>query len=366
MMKALVIVTAHFGYDGISNVAKSYYLYQDHNRVQMDLMTINEIPESLRKEIERNGDKSYVLGQRNKNPLSYILELSRIIRKNRYDVVHIHGNSNTMFVELWAAMLGGCKTRIPHSHNTKCDHPVINKLLRPLFKVAYTDAFACGVEAGEWLFDKGEATVIPNGVDLQRYTLDESFRVEYKKELGLEGRLVIGHVGRFSVQKNHKKLLTIFAAIQKKNPNASLLMWGEGELMEEVKMQAQEIGGDIRFMGTSDHIEQCLHAVDIIVFPSVYEGLPLFLVEAQALGLPCLLSDTVSPMTKITDSVAYEPFGATDEEWADATLKLLANQDVVENSKKAHKVIREAGYDIRINAGKLIDKYEQLILKNNG
>lgn len=364
-MKALVIVTAHFGYDGISNVAKSYYLYQDHKRVQMDLVTINEIPESLRSEIEHNGDKSYVLRERNKNPLSYVFALSRIVKKGKYDVVHIHGNSNTMFVELWAAMLGGCKTRIPHSHNTKCDHPIINKILRPLFKIAYTDAFACGVEAGEWLFKKNEATIIPNGVDLQRYTLDESFRVQYKNELGLDGRLVIGHVGRFSVQKNHKKLLSIFAAIQKKKPMVSLLMWGEGELMEDAKEQAQQIGGDIRFMGTSDHIEKCLHAVDIIVFPSVYEGLPLFLVEAQAMGMPCLLSDTVSPMTKITDSVAYEPFGASDEEWADAAIKMMEGQNVIENSKKAHELIREAGYDIRVNAGKLIDKYEQLKAKNN-
>lgn len=365
-MKVLVIVTAHFGYDGISNVAKNYYLYQNHDNVQMDLMTINQIPEDLKKEIEHNGNKNFVLSQRNKNPLAYMIALSKIIKKNRYDIVHVHGNSNTMFVELWAAMIGGCKTRIAHSHNTKCDHPVINKILRLLFKMAYTDGFACGVEAGEWLFAKGEATVIPNGVDLKRYTMDETIRAKYKRELGLEGKVVIGHVGRFSYQKNHKKLLSIFAAIQKLNPNVALLMWGEGELMDECKEQARQIDGDIRFMGTSNQIEKCLHSVDIIVFPSVYEGLPLFLVEAQAMGLPCLLSDTVSPMTKITDSVSYEKFDADDETWAKHALAMLNEQNAVENSKVAHEKIREAGYDIRVNAEKLLEKYENLIIKNNG
>lgn len=365
-MKVLVVVTALFGYDGISNVAKNYYLYQNHKKLQMDLLTINDIPLSLKNEIEYNGDQSYVFNYRNRNPIKYIKNLSGLVKVNKYDVVHIHGNSNTMFVDLWGAMLGGCKTRIAHSHNTKCDHPFINMLLRPLFQMSYTGAFACGEEAGEWLFKKGEATIIANGVDLERFTLKEDYRKQYKKELRVENRLVIGHVGRFSVQKNHHKLLSIFESIKKRNPNVSLLMWGEGELMEEARGQAKKIGGDIRFMGTSNEIEKCLHAVDIILFPSIYEGLPLFLVEAQAMGLPCLLSNTVSPMTKITKYVFYEELEACDEAWAKEVLRIASISKVEDNAKSAHEAIRSAGYDIRIKAGELIDVYQQLINKNNG
>ncbi len=366
MMKVLVIVTAHFGYDGISNVAKNYYLYQDHSKIQMDLLTINDVPQHLKDEMARNGDRSFVFSCRNKNPLRYVVNLSKLIKENKYDIVHIHGNSNTMFVELWAAMLGGCKTRIAHSHNTKCDHPFINKLLCPLFKTAYTGAFACGTEAGEWLFNKGEATIIANGVDLDKFTLDVHTRNQYKKELGVENKLVIGHVGRFSVQKNHRKLLSIFDEVKKINPEVSLLMWGEGELMDNVREQAEEIGGDIRFMGTSNNIEKCLHAVDIIVFPSLFEGLPLFLVEAQAIGVPCLLSETVSPMVKITESVFFKKLEASDEDWANEILRIVMVSKVEENSKTAHKSIQSAGYDIRENADNLIHIYEQQMRINHG
>lgn len=365
-MKILVIINAHFGTDGISNVAKNYYLYQNHSRVRMDLLTINEIPGELEEEMERNGDNCYVLNKRNSNPFAYLTELIRIIKTNRYDIVHTHGNSNTICIELLAAKLGGCKVRIAHSHNTRCDHPIINALLRPAFKMTYTDGFACGKEAGRWLFKKDEFTVVANGVDLQRYSLDVNFRSRYRKDLGLEGRMVIGHVGRFSLQKNHKKLLSIYAAIKKQNPNASLLMWGEGELIDNIQAQAMEIGGDIRFMGISNQIERCLHALDIIIFPSLYEGLPLSLVEAQAMGLPCLLSDTISPMTKITDWVKFIPLTSDDETWANEALHLIETSNMIFNARKAHQQIRNAGYDIRENAGKLLSKYKQLIHKNNG
>lgn len=365
-MKILVVVNSHFGYDGISNVATNYYIYQDHSKLRMDLMTINEIPAKLKQEIQRNGDNHYIMPQRNKNPFSYVFSLSRLIRKNRYDAVHVHGNSNTIFIELVSAMLGGCKTRIAHSHNTKCDHPVINKILSPLFRLSYTDGFACGREAGEWLFGKNKVMVIENGVDLERFTLNLNYRNSLRKAQGVDNRIVIGHVGRFSIQKNHTKLISIFSSIQKINPNVTLMMWGEGELLEDVKKQANEVGGDIRFMGTSNEIEKCLHAVDIIVFPSLFEGLPLFLVEAQAMGLPCLLSDTVSPMTKITDFVYYEPLDASDDSWAKKTLDIVSKSKVESNAKISHTCIREAGYDIRVKANDLVLKYQQLINKNNG
>lgn len=366
MMKVLVIVTAHFGYDGISNVATNYYLYQNHKKVQMDLLTINEIPTFLKQEMAKNGDRHYILNFRNSNPLKYIINLSRLIKANQYDVVHIHGNSNTMAVDLCAALFAGCKTRIAHCHTTKSDHPFINRLLRPLFKRVYTDAFACSVEAGEWLFRKGEATIIANGIDLQRFTLNEAFRTQYKKELGLENRLVIGHVGRFSAEKNHQKLLSIYDAVRQVNPNVTLLMWGDGELLEEVREQAKRMGGDIRLMGTSHEIEKCLHAIDVIVFPSLYEGLPLILIEAQAIGIPCLLSNTVPPMAQITPAVYYTDLHASDQEWANETMRIASLSKVEDNARTSHALIRAAGYDIRMKADQLLDIYNQLIQKNHG
>lgn len=364
-MKVLVIVTSHFGYDGISNVVTNYYIYQDHAKIKMDLVTINKVPENLAKEIESNGDNNFVLAQRNKNPLGYIYALTKLIRKERYDIVHVHGNSSTMFIELLAALLGRCKVRIAHSHNTKCDHVIINRILSPLFKLSYTNAFACGIEAGEWLFKKGEATIISNGVDLQRFVLNIDYRISLRKKLCVDGRIVIGHVGRFSKQKNHEKLISIFSCLRTLNPNVSLLMWGEGELKEHIRGLAKGVGGDIRFMGTSNEIEKCLQAVDIIIFPSLYEGLPLFLIEAQSIGIPCILSDTVSPNSKITDWVYFLPLNASDYEWAQKSLHILSESTVEDNAPKAHDYIRRAGYDICANANDLFEKYKQLINKKD-
>jgi len=360
-MKILVVVTSHFGYDGISNVASNYYVYQDHSRIKMDLVTINKIPVKLKTEFENNGDQSYVLPQRNKNPLIYIHSLAKLIRQKNYDIVHIHGNSCTMFIELFAAILGGCKIRIAHSHNTKCDHVIINNLLRPFFRLSYTNGFACGIEAGKWLFNDDEFKVISNGVDLKRFVLNREIRNTLKKELNVDGRIVIGHVGRFSKQKNHKKLISIFSCIKKHIHNATLLMWGEGELMPQIKDLAKNIGGDIRFMGTSNKIEKFLQVVDIVIFPSLYEGLPLFLIEAQSLGLPCLLSDTVSPYAKITDYVYFQSLEASNEDWARKTFEILSVSKVENNAEKAHSYIRNAGYDIRTNSEKLFQIYKQLI-----
>lgn len=360
-MKILVIVTSHFGYDGITNVATNYYVYSDHSKVKMDFVTINEIPDNFKKQLDKYGDSHYVLLMRNKNPFLYFVRLMNIIRKGKYDIVHIHGNSNTMFIELWAAKLAGAKVRIPHSHNTQCNHPIINKILKPFFKTAYTHGFACGQEAGEWLFPKNSFKIIPNGINLERFKFNSEKRKQLRQIMDIQEKLVIGHVGRFSLQKNHKKLLYIFDSLKQVNPNITLLLWGEGELLESNRQLAKQIGGDIRFMGTTNEVEEVLQVVDIIVFPSLFEGLPLFLVEAQAMGLNCLVSDTVSPMTKLTDYFHFQPLTDENEKWAKSIIEISQQSGSESNSKVAHKCIAKAGYDIRENCNNILEIYKSLI-----
>ena len=136
-IKVLAIVNASFGYDGISNVATNYYLYQDKNAVELDLLTINPVNEALESEIKKNNNKVFVLPFRNSNPLKYVIELKRIIKENKYDIVYVHGNSATMAVELISAKMAGCKVRVAHSHNTQCNHMKINKLLMPFFSLLF-------------------------------------------------------------------------------------------------------------------------------------------------------------------------------------------------------------------------------------
>jgi len=363
-MKALVIVTARFGYDGISNVVTNYYINQNHSMIKMDILTINDIPIVLKQFIEQYGDHNYIMSYRNRNPIRYLYSLTKLVKKEQYDVVHVHGNSNTMFIELFAALLGGCKTRIAHSHNTRCDHPIINTMLYPFFKLVYTDGFACGPEAGKWLFKNKKFTIINNGIDLNRFTPNSKCRDYYRKKFNIDDKIVVGHVGRFSNQKNHKRLLSIFSAIKQINPQIALLMWGEGELMEQIKNQANLIGGDIRFMGTSQEVEKCIQSVDLIIFPSIYEGLPLFLIEAQALKIPCLLSNTISSEVKITDCIFFESLNASDNSWAKKALEIVAQFEYRNVIEDTHEAICKAGYDIHVNSQELFELYKHLIQKN--
>lgn len=195
MIKVLVIVTSHFGFDGISNVATNYYIYQDHTRIKMDLLTINDIPIRLKVEIEKNGDSHFIMNQRNKNPIGYVKSVAVLCRQNKYDLVHIHGNSNTMFVDLVAARLGGVKVRVAHSHNTKCNHTVINRMLKPFFRMNVTDGFACAEEAGMWLFKKGEFRVINNGIDLNRFKFNASLRLHLLQRTGSGKQISSGACG---------------------------------------------------------------------------------------------------------------------------------------------------------------------------
>ena len=283
-MKILVIVNAVFGYDGISSVAMNYYLHQDKSRVAMDLLTINPIFDDLARVIQEDGNRSFVLGSRNRNPFGYVLALTKIIKKYKYDIVHVHGNSATMAVELLAAKLAGCRVRVAHSHNTQCDHGKLNKLLMPLFSRLYTDCCACSKEAGEFLFGSRDCYVVNNGLYLPKYAFDEATRARIRKEKGLDGKFVIGHIGRFRFQKNQEYLVSLLKQIQEQEKDAVLLLVGEGETEAAVKQQAADLGfGDsVVFYGTTDHVNEVVQAMDVFAFPSRFEGLGIVAIEAQA------------------------------------------------------------------------------------
>lgn len=360
-MRVLVIESTVFGYDGITNVITNYYRYLDHKRVQMDLVTINSVSDSFRNELNKNGSKNFILPYRNKNPFKYVLDLKKIIKKGKYQIVHVHGCSATMAVEMLAAKLAGVKVRISHSHNTKCDHEKVDKILRPLFSRCCNVGFACGTEAGEWMFPEKKFTVVSNGIDLERFRYDESVRTLMRKQYGIEENFVIGHVGRFSKQKNHEKLIDIFAEVSKTYGDAKLVLVGDGELREQIEKRVKKENLNVIFVGLSDEVERWLQAMDMVIFPSLFEGLPLGLVEAQAAGLPCILSDMISPNTKITDLVEFVELNKEPVVWVEAVKR---NRDKFDRKARIEDVknqIRSSHFDIKENCCELADKYEKLI-----
>lgn len=360
-MRVLVVETTVFGYDGITSVITNYYKYQDHSRIHMDLVTINAVSTSFRAELEKHGSRNYVLPYRNRNTLKYMFQLIKIIKAGKYEIIHVHGCSATMAVEMLAARIAGIKVRISHSHNTKCDHIWVDRLLRPIFNLCCNVGFACGKEAGEWMFPRKEFSIISNGVDLEKFQYDGSMRAQMREKYDLNGTFVIGHVGRFSIQKNHEKLIDIFSEVVKEFQNAKLVLIGDGEERDKIEQRVKRENLNVLFVGLSDEIEEWLQAIDMIIFPSLFEGLPLVLVEAQAAGLPCILSDTISSDTKITDLVDFVELNSEPSAWLDAVKAKYNFFDREARRESVKQQIQDAHFDIRFNCKELAEKYESLV-----
>lgn len=361
MIKVLVIESTVFGHDGITNVIVNYYKYLDHKNIDMDLVTINPVSQSFKLELKKNNNVNYILPYRNSNPIKYVNELCKIIKNEKYSVVHVHGCSSTMAVEMLAAKLAGVNIRIAHSHNTKCNHVKVDKLLRPFFSKWCNVGFACGKEAGEWMFPNKDFSIISNGIDLEKYQFDLNKRYEMRNQYDLDGKFVIGHVGRFSQQKNHEKLISVFEEVSKKISNTKLVLVGDGELRKTIEEKVAEKELDVLFVGLSDEVDKWLQAMDIMVFPSLFEGLPLGLIEAQASGLPCLLSNTISPDTKITDLVEFIELSESSTAWCDRIIKLKGKFDREKRVDLIKSQIRKAHFDIKQNCKELTNKYQQLL-----
>ena len=241
-------------------------------------------------------------------------------------------------------------------------------ILRTYFKkrmMPYlTHLFMCGEESGKWLYgekNKSRFIMLNNAIDAAVYSFDASKREEMRRQLDLTDELVVGHVGRFNPQKNHPFLLDIFTSLLKKEPDAVLLLVGGGEGMPKIQAKAQELGiaERVRFLGVRSDVADLMQTMDVFVFPSLYEGLPVTMVEAQASGLPCIISDKVPPECILTEGlVNIMPLSASPEAWAE---KILTMRAVPRTDRRAE--IAAHGFDITTEAVKLqefyLNAYEQ-------
>lgn len=235
-----------------------------------------------------------------------------------YDIVHIHANHGVDYLWAHVAKKAGVPKVVIHSHNTGVTQGGYKLLGHRLFRGMYSrdvdGYFACSTEAAQWLcperiFESGGYRLVPNGIVLDDYRFSEQARDRKRKELGLDSKFVCGHVGRFNYQKNHEFLLKAFARIHAANPDAVLVLVGEGELFDAVKSQAAELEleGCVLFLGPRNDVNELLSAFDSLLFPSRFEGLSVVLVEAQAAGLPILAADTISPDTILSGCIRTIP-----------------------------------------------------------
>jgi len=352
---------------GVEAVVMNYYRHIDRTKVQFDFVIDGYEKSLLDDEIESLGGRVYKVERYNKNVLRQICQICRIVKDNKYEIVHSHMNTLAVF-SLFAAWLGGARVRIVHNHSTSAPsermRTVMKCILRPFSKMFANRYAACSRLAARWMFGDIEAeksvAIFNNAIDLDRFAYREDIRKEYRKSLGIpESTYVVGHIGRFMYQKNHKFIVETLNALIKKDKNIILLLVGDGELREKIAAQVHALGLDekICFLGLRKDIDALYNAMDIFVLPSWYEGLPVVSVEAQANGLPCIVSDKVSDECKLTSSLSFMSLEKSAEEWGDEILCRKTRRNPY-----ALQELEDAGVDIQKEAGKLQEFYGSLAL----
>lgn len=363
-MKVLVINTVPTEKNGITNVIFNYLAAIKHNTIQMDVLMINDAELSYKNEVVKNGGKAIVIKRSSNSITSYFIKLIRVIRKNKYDAVHIHGNSHTMVLELLAAILGGCKVRITHSHNTTCNSLALHKLLTPLFNSLYTHGLACGKEAGIWQYGNRPFKIINNGVDTNSFAFNSDARMQIRQKLGLtDDQILIGNVGHFwGKVKNQSFVVKIFSELYEKDKRYRLCLIGDGLLRPDIELQVKKsnLKNKVTFTGNINNVSDYLNAIDLIVMPSLFEGLPLTLVEQQANGLQCIVSDTITKEADKTGNLRFISLNAPISEWVQAIENCNCKLGREQRSQKAVDDIAKAGYSIQTEAMKLVDFYKSI------
>jgi glycosyltransferase involved in cell wall biosynthesis len=347
LLNILVVSTEKYGLNGVSNVIKNLYCNDTFSKQKIIFLLPNGSNISMIDEL-KSYNYNIVFSNRSKKTIyAYFNLIKKIINENEIDIIHIHGNSHTTAVELLAAKLASCKVRIVHAHNTSCKYIVLHKLLTPIFNRSYTHGFACGADAGRFMFGKRTFTLINNGIDIARYEYKKESRHKIRIQHNLDNKYVIGHVGNFLDVKNQSFLIHILRELLIHSQKYRLVLIGDGKTLPDIKNKAMQLGviDNIVFTGSIKTVPDYLSACDIFVMPSLFEGFPLSLVEAQANGLQCICSDVITRDVNLTGNVCFLSLDKGPKIWAETIIN-TKYAERKKTSKKAIKRIKEAGYSI--------------------
>ena len=316
--------------------------------------------------VEELGGKIYRVTRKRENYIKNINEISHIIKKGNYDIVHSHLDELSSFY-LLSAKKARVPVRICHSHLAGTDRgmaiEILCKLLRPMMFRCTTDKFACGIEAGKALWgekaiDNGSVHIMKNAIQTDLFKFDQRIRDEKRRELNIESDMVFGSVGRLSYQKNSLFLIEITKEIVKKNPHAVMFIVGEGDLESEMRNKVKEysLENNVQFLGGRSDVNELMMAMDVFLLPSRFEGLPIVLVEAQCSGLSCCVSDKVTDEVKMLDNTKWLSIDSA-KDWADLALNIAR----MENRALAFQIIKKEGYDINVAAQDLQGYYMKAV-----
>lgn len=357
-MKRALCITANMNAGGAETFLMKLYRVMDRSRYQMDFC-VSVGTNYYGAEIASLGGMVHVVPPKSKHPISSFRAIRRLVRENGYESV-IRVNEHALStLDLIAARAGGAKRLVMRSSNSSSGgacSTALHYLFRPLTAIVPDVRIAPSCLAAEYTFgrgclERGMAELFPNGLDLSEFGFDEALRSRVRAEYSLGDSLVIGHIGRFNKQKNHEFLLKAFSLILQRCPRAVLVLVGDGTLVDEVRLQAERLGiaDSVRMTGVRSDVPALLSTFDVLVLPSLYEGMPNVVIEAQASGLPCVVSDAVTREANVTGRVTYLPIDSPGE-WVDPVVRAASS-----GRYDGVPYLHSAGYDIYDEVNRFVE-----------
>lgn len=348
MIRILQIVgTMHPG--GMENFIMNLYEKIDREKFQFDFVVHLRKENDHTEQIKKLGGKVYEIPRLTKDPIGSLSMLYKIVKKNKYQIVIRHTANALVAPQLLAAKLAGAKT-ICHSHNETDPQMTLHKIGKVLMKLVADRRLACSKKAGLWMYDKKDFKVINNAINVNKFVYREEKAEKVRKEFGLQGKHVYGHIANFRESKNHMFLLDVYKEIAKLDDKAVFFCLGEGDLREEIENKIKELNLEDRVIltGIRHDVENFMSCMDVLIFPSFFEGLPLTLIEAQIAALPAIISDTITKDVIITDGlVTMESIKDKPQVWAKKATELLKDGKV-KSRQCQREAIRKAGYDMDV------------------
>ena len=336
---------------GIQNFIMNLYENIDRTRVQFDVILHEQTEGDYCDRIRELGGKVYKLPRMTAKPIANLRGIRKIVREGKYNIVIRHTPNAVVAPQLVAAKRGGAKCVILHSHSTNNPGKIRHRLGRFWIRHMRIERFACSEEAGRWMFGNSEFPVVRNAIDTERFAFSVQKRETTRRELGIEDSLLFGHIGNFAAVKNHTFLMQVFHEMAGIREDIRLICVGDGDLRVSVERQAAELGiaDRVIFTGIRRDTDCIMCAMDMMIFPSVYEGIPLTLIEAQTEGLPMVISDTIHPGARVTDDLIHcMSIQQSPKAWAQ---EILAIADQKKERRSYAEEVGRSGYNISEIAG---------------
>ncbi len=360
-------VCEKWGNGGIEALVMNIFRNIDNDKVRFDILMAQDKGDKYDEEIRKlGGTKKAFLHNKIKSPITRVLKNYRAfykdLKKNKYEILHFNSYNGSVYILVFLAKLAKVPIRIVHSHNAGMDNTkgktlklFYHNICKKFFGHCATNYFACSEDAAKWLFNKKiveekKYVLVKNGIDSRKFVYNFDSRKEIREKLQIDDKFVIGNVGRFTEQKNHEFIIDVFKKVHDKKKNSILLLIGIGDLMDKMKEKVKKLGieDSVYFLGARNEVEKYMQAMDVFLFPSLYEGLGLVAIEAQAAALKVIASDYIPKEANITNYFEHYPLDDKSV-WVNRILELSNGYERKDMSDE----IIDNGYDIK-NVAKLV------------